>query len=152
MDSVDLSTQLTSRCKMNNKVLKNTRIIIPIMFKLLALMISIKTPILAKSFTGSILLYANCSYICMLGWNIPCKIQCLHRSRDIIAVLIIFLLFKNTQAVQIQPVPQCPVPRPWLSPRPEVLQSLCSVKTCLGCKTDGTFKMKCTYDCLLLYI
>lgn len=34
----------------------------------------------------------------------------------------------------------------------EVQQSFCGVKNCLGCKTDGTFKMKCTYDCLLLYI
>lgn len=31
-------------------------------------------------------------------------------------------------------------------------QSFCGVKNCLDCKTDGTFKMKCTYDCLILYI
>lgn len=42
---------------MNNKALKNTRPFIPIMFKLLAIIISIKTPILAKSCTGSLLFW-----------------------------------------------------------------------------------------------
>lgn len=48
---------------MNNKVLKNTRAIIPIMFKLLVIMISIKIPILAKRFTGPPLLWKLQLYI-----------------------------------------------------------------------------------------